>query len=286
MPIDRDKLLAWPFKPVIQSYTRKDAILYALGLGLGADPMDEGQLRYVYEKDMAVFPTFVAVLCSPGPWFVNPESGLTPAMMVHGEQFLKLHQSLQPEGTLRGMTRVVDVIDKGEGKGALLYVDREVYDDATGVHIATVSGTIFARADGGFGGPAGPTRPSHPIPERAPDVTLDMPTLPQQALLYRLNGDMNPLHADPAFALKAKFPRPILHGMCTWGIAAHAILKAYCDYDAAKFRGFDARFSAPVFPGETVTVQMWRDGDSISLRARVDARNAIVLDAGRASISG
>lgn len=286
MPIDRDFLLGWSMDPVVDAYTDRDTMFYALSLGLGADPLDDGQLRFVYEKGLAAFPTMSVVKCLPPGWAVDPRAGLNYRMMLHGEQGLVVHRPLPVSGKLRGVTRVVEVIDKGEGRGALLYLERQVADADSGELYATVKGTVFARADGGFGGPAGPLREVHAIPAGEPDAVLDMPTLPQSALLYRLNGDLNPIHADPQAARSAKFPQPILHGMCTYGVAAHAILKQFGNYDPAVLRELDVRFSAPMFPGETVSFSMWKRGSVVSFRARVNSRDATVLDNGRAVLAG
>lgn len=286
MTIDRNRLLNWPFEDIVQSYGEKDAILYALGIGLGADPVDRDQLRYTYEKDLQVFPTMTAVLGHPKPWSADPASGIDRTKLVHGEQRLEMHAPLPAKGTIRARERIREVIDKGEGRGALVYAERKISDDETGAPLATLEATVFCRADGGFGGPAGPTPEPRAIPERDPDQTIDLPTLPQQALLYRLNADWNPLHADPDIAEKAGFPQPILHGLCTWGIAAHAVVKACCDYDAARLRRFETRFSKPVLPGETLSVEIWRDGTEVSFRAWVREREAKVLDNGYAEIAG
>ena len=286
MTIDRDFLLGWEMDPVVDAYTDKETMFYALSLGLGADPLDAGQLRFVYEKGLAAFPTMPVVMCTPAGWAVDPRTGLNYRMMLHGEQGLVIHSPLPVRGKLRGVTRVVEVIDKGEGRGALLYLEREISDADSGQRYATVKGTVFARADGGFGGPAGPLREVHAIPAGEPDVLIDMVTLPQTALLYRLNGDRNPIHADPAAASSAKFPQPILHGMCTYGVAAHAILKQFGEYDPAALLELDARFSAPMFPGETVSFAMWKKGSVVSFRARIKSRDATVLDNGRAVLAG
>lgn len=285
MPIDREFLLNWAMDPVVESYTDKETMFYALSLGVGADPLDAGQLRFVYEKGLAAFPTMSVVMCLPQGWAVDPRAGLNYRMMLHGEQGLVVHRPLPVSGQVRGVTRVVDVIDKGEGKGALLYLERQITDAASGELYATVKGTVLARADGGFGGPAGPLREVHRIPEGEPDAVLDMVTSPQAALLYRLNGDRNPLHADPEAARSAKFPQPILHGMCTYGVAAHAILKQFGNYDPQALRELDARFSAPTFPGETISFAFWKRGPVVSFRARVRARDATVLDNGRAVLA-
>lgn len=280
MPINVEKLLGWKSEPIIQKYTQKDVMLYGLGLGLGEDPMDKNQLQYVYEKDLKVFPTFPCVMCSPGPWFNNPDFGVNGRMMVHAEQGIVLHKPMPTSGAVKGVTECVDIIDKGEGKGALVYMDRSIYDAETDEKIATVKGMAFARADGGFNGKTGPVPVPNPIPERAPDLVVDMKTTTQQALLYRLNGDMNPLHADPEFAQSAKFPKPILHGLATYGIALRPILANFGDVVE-----YAARFSAPTFPGETVKVEIWKDGKNISFRARVEERDATVLNNGLAVLA-
>jgi acyl dehydratase len=205
-------------------------------------------------------------------------------MVVHGEQALMLHKPLPATGTVRARERVLGVVDKGEGRGALIYTERRILDHETGEPVATLNSTSFARADGGFGGPTGPVREPHVLPRTTPDTVVEMPTFPQQALLYRLNADYNPLHSDPEVARKAGYPRPILHGLCTYGVAAHAVLKTYCGYDPARLKAFQVRFSAPVFPGETIAVEMWKVGETVSFRAFVRARDAKVVDNGRAIV--
>jgi acyl dehydratase len=202
--------------------------------------------------------------------------------LVHGEQGLILHKPLPVAGELVGRSRVTGLVDKGEGRGALLYSEKQVLDATTGELLASTTSTTFLRADGGFGGPAGPVKPVHPVPETTPDIVLDLPTRPEQALYYRLNGDDNPLHADPVVAGRAGFPRPILHGLCTFGVVCHALVQALCDYDPARLRGMDLRFSSPVFPGETIRTEIWRDG---AFRARVVERDIVVVNNGRAVLA-
>jgi acyl dehydratase len=283
--IDYDRLLALDIPDVEHTYTEKDAILYALGLGLGRDPMDEAELAFVYEKNLKALPTFAVKLGYTPFWLRAPEIGIDWNKVVHGETGFTLHRPIAPKGKVIGRTRVVEVLDKGEGKGALIYSQREVIDKASGEKIATLRQTTFARGDGGFGGPRGDGPLPHPLPERAPDLVCDLPTRPEIALIYRLSGDLNPLHCDPAFAQAAGFPRPILHGLATFGIAGHAILKTVCGYDPAKITAMDARFSAPVFPGETIRTEMWRNGDVLSFRARVVERDVIAINNGRAELT-
>ena len=179
------------------------------------------------------------------------------------------------------MTRI---IDKGAGKGALVYSERQIVDHSSGEPIATLKSTSFCRADGGFGGPAEKLPAPHTMPQGAPNHVVELATLPQSALLYRLNADYNPLHADPEVARSAGYTRPILHGLCTYGVAAHAVVQAVCGYDATQLASFDARFSSPVFPGETISVDIWREGDVVSFQAWVRAREKMVLDNGIATL--
>ena len=286
MPIDYEKLVNWKIPEVEQQLTKRDTILYALGVGLGADPCDEDQLKFVYEQNLQALPSMAIVLGYPGPWHANAGTGITRSHVVHGEQGFTIHKPLPVEGAVVGLTRVTGVLDKGKDKGALVLTECTVRDKASGDSLCTLTSTTFCRADGGFGGPSGPAKPQHPIPDRTPDATCDLPTLPQAALIYRLSGDYNPLHADPAYAQKAGFKMPILHGRCTFSVAAHAVLRTCGSYDPARFRSMEGRFSSPVYPGETIRTEMWRDGDIVSFRATIPARGVTVLNNGRAEIAG
>jgi acyl dehydratase len=223
------------------------------------------------------------VLGYGGSW--ARDAGVDQVKVVNGEQGFTLHQPLKPQGTLVGQTRILEVIDKGADKGALILSERRITDKATGELVATVTQTAFCRGDGGFGGPPRAAPPPHPIPTRAPDVTCDLPTRPEAALIYRLSGDYNPLHAEPAFAKAAGFERPILHGLGTFGVSGHALLKTLCGYEPRRLVSFGCRFSAPVFPGETIRTEMWRDGNVVSFRARVVERDVIAINNGRAEVT-
>lgn len=286
MTINYDKLLNWDIPEVEQRLTRRDTMLYALGVGLGADPCDPNQLKFVYEENLQALPTMAIILGYPGPWHAHPDTGITRSHVVHGEQGFVILRPLPVEGTILGKTRVISVIDKGRDKGALVMTECTVRDKASGETICTLTSTTFCRADGGFGGPSGPVRSPHPIPERAPDLVCDLPTLPQAALIYRLSGDYNPLHADPVYARKAGFKMPILHGRCTFSVAGHAILKSCCDYDPLRLKSMEGRFSSPVYPGETIRTEIWRAGNIVSFRSTVPERGVIVLNNGRAEIVG
>lgn len=285
MPIDYDKIKNWSFPEVEYTYTAKDAILYALGVGYGHDPTDEAQLRFVYEKDLRVAPTMPVVMGHPGFWMMDPAAGIDWVKLVHGEQALRIHRSIPAAGTVVGRTRVKAIVDKGKDKGALVYQERSIVEKASGVELATLDHVTFCRADGG-GGKSDPAPPPPPaVPEGTPEAICDLPTLPQAALIYRLCADPNPLHADPAVAKAAGFPRPILHGLCTYGVAGHAVLKTFCGYDPAKLTALSVRFSSPVFPGETIRTEMWRKDDTVLFRSRVLGRDIVVLNNGVAKIA-
>jgi len=285
--IDKAALLSREFPIIEQSYTAKDCSLFALGVGLGADPMNMQELNTIYERAeaFAPLPAMVNVLAYPGFWAMEPDTGLTWQKILHGEQSLTIHSPLPAEGTVLGQTRLVDIIDKGADKGALLYSEREITDKATGTRLATVASTTFARADGGFGGANGPVRPVHKLPERAPDHVHDFQTSLRNALIYRLSGDFNPLHADPDVARGAGFERPILHGLCTMAVASWALPAVLADGDFTALTHMEQRFSAPVYPGETIRTEIWLDGDVISFRARVLERDVIVLNNGLARLT-
>ena len=284
MAINYDQLMAWPFEDVRHRYTQRDTMLYALGIGLGTDPTNETELRFVYEKDLQALPTLPVVLGYPGMWLKDPATGVDWVRLVHGEQGLRLHQLLPPEGEVIGRTRVSQVIDKGPGKGALIYTERTVLDATSGELLATLTSTTFCRADGGFGGPAGPVKTVHELPTRGVDHRIDFATQPRAALIYRLSGDYNPLHAEPAMARAGGFDRPILHGLATYGIAGWAITKSVCSGDSAAVQSLDVRFSSPVYPGETIRTEIWVDGKVVSFRARAVERDVVVLNNGRAEL--
>lgn len=283
MTIVYDTLKNRPFPPVEHAYTAKDCMLYALGVGLGGDPLDAKQLRYLYEEGLAMLPTMPVVIASPGFWAREPDTGIAWKSLLHGEIGLTILKPMPAEGTVIGKTSIEEIVDKGEGRGALIYSKRDIVDKVTGELLAVVTSTTFCRADGGFGGPSIPAPKPHPIPDRAADASCELRTLPQAALIYRLSGDYNPLHADPAVAKVGGFDRPILHGLCSYGVAGHAILRTLCDYDPTRLRRLDARFSSPVFPGETIRTDMWREGPGkAAFRCYVVERNQLVLDNGRA----
>lgn len=284
MAIDYDKLLALKIPDAEQTYGAKDCMLYALGIRLGLDPVNEDELPFVYEKNLKVLPTQGTVLASPGFWLRELDTGVDWVKLVHGEHSMVMHKPLNGHGTVTSKSRVLDVIDKGAGKGAIVYSERALFDKASGDLLCTIVQTTFCRGDGGFGGPPRPQRPVHVIPDRAPDQVCELPTRPEAALIYRLSADLNPLHADPAVAMAAGFPKPILHGLATFGVAGHAVLKSVCGYDPSRLRSIAGRFSAPVFPGETIRTELWRDDAVVSFRATVVERDVVAITNGRAQI--
>jgi acyl dehydratase len=263
------------------SWTSKDAIIYALGLGMAADPMDETELAFVYEKDLRAVPTMAAVV---GGAPVIGEAGINFLMVVDGERKIEFHRPMATSGEVVASSRIVGAFDKGAGKGAVVVSETQLRDKA-GQLWMTITGALFARGDGGFGGPSEGQPEPHPIPQRAPDATVDIPTRPDQALIYRMSGDRNPLHCDPAVAKAAGFPRPILHGLCTYGITCRAVLQTYADYDPTRFKSHQARFSSPVFPGETISVDLWKDGPVVSFEARVTDRGVTVIKNGKSVLT-
>jgi acyl dehydratase len=284
MTINYDKLMALKIPDAEHTYGVKDTMLYALGVGLGHDPMDRAQLDFVYEKNLKALPSFACLLGYPGFWVRDFDTGVDWVKIVNGEQGFTLNAPVQPRGTVIGKTRIVEIIDKGAGKGAVIYTERKITDKASGQLIATVTQTTFARADGGFGGPPRESPPAHKTPERAPDLVCDLGTRPEMAMIYRLSADLNPLHVDLDVAKAAGFPRPILHGLGTFGVVGHALLKSAANYDPNRFTAMSGRFSSPVFPGETIRTEIWRDGDIVSFRALVPERNIVAMSNGRAEI--
>lgn len=281
MPIDPEALLAARIPGSVQQYGWRDCVLYSLALGAGMHPADEADLAFVDETRLKVQPTLVNVLADPGFWLRDLPLGLDWRRTVHGEQSIRLHRPLAAQGRVRSATRIVDLADKGPGKGALLYAERDLFDMEDGALVATMQQTVFCRGDGGFGG-APSVRPAPaPLPEREPDQHTECPTSPQAALIYRLSADLNPLHIDPAAARAAGFDRPILHGMASFGVAGHGLVRLCCGGAPERLRAMSGRFRAPVYPGETLRLDVWQDEPG---RARfcavVAERDAIAIDNG------
>ncbi|MSO73810.1 MAG: MaoC family dehydratase [Alphaproteobacteria bacterium] len=277
-----DALIGFEIPKIRQRFEPLDAVRYALSIGLGQDPLDPWQLDFVDDrKGPRIVPSFCVVLCHPGFWLADPRTTVDANRLVHAEEGFRMIGALPTSGDVVGETRIVDVVDKGSAKGALVYLEKDLREAKTGTLIATETRTLMLRGDGGYGGPSGVARPTPPAPEGVPDFVADVATRPEQALFYRLNGDPNPLHLDPTIAARAGFAKPILHGLCTFGIACQVLLCGIAGKDPDRLKGMSARFSAPVFPGETIRVEAWRDG---AFQARVVERDIIVLSHGRAVI--
>lgn len=278
-----ETLRDFPIPEVHERRSKRDTAFYALSIGFGQDPMDERELDFVDAlRPLKAVPSMAAVLGHPGFWIRDPRTGADPVQLVHAEQGFVIHETLPIEGEVVGRTHVSGLIDKGPGRPALVYTVREVRDRVSGRLLATATSTTFLKGQGGFGGPAGPVQPVHAVPSEPADLAIDLETRPEQALYYRLNGDDNPLHSDPRVAAKAGFPRPILHGLATLGVIVRALLRGLCDYEPTRLKALDLRFSAPVFPGETIRTEIWRSG---AFRAWVPARAALVVSKGHVEIA-
>lgn len=267
MPIDLS-YVGKTLDKVTYSYTERDVMLYALGVGCGRE-----ELPFVYEKDLKVLPTFAVIASFPAMMNLGGAMRVNPAMVLHGEQAIALKAPIPTRGTLTTTPTVTAMYDKG--KGAVVVVETDTVNEQ-GTLLFHNTAAIFIRGEGGFGGERGPSGARNVPPDRKPDKTVSYTTLPQQALVYRLSGDMNPLHADPDFAKLGGFDVPILHGLCSYGLAGRAVLEAFCGNDPARFRGFEVRFAGVVFPGETLTTDMWdMGGGKVVLTARTERGEAL-----------
>lgn len=283
MAIDYPAVLNLKSKRASYSWTDREVMLYALGIGMGSDPLNERELQFVNEafatsKPLKVVPTFASVCvwgARPGYMDVNR------VLVVDAERDITFHKPIPAVANVSAEACVRGVYDKGKDKGAIIQ-NEVVVRDRAGDKIATIVSSTFARGDGGFGGPSEGMPEPHQVPRRTPDRSVEIPIRHDLALIYRLSGDRNPLHTDPEFARRAGFPRPILHGMCTYGLTCRAVLQTYADYDPSAFHRHRARFSAPVFPGETVTINLWKEGNSISFEAQVRERRVTVARNGQA----
>jgi acyl dehydratase len=282
MPINPDAANNEPGPPSERSWSSKDCLLYAVGVGAGSIDPTGFELQFTTENskdvEQRVLPTF-AVIVGMG---IGDVGTFNPAMLVHGEQAIELHREIPVEGKALTTARVVAVYDKGS---AAVVVNEAVSVDAdTGEPLFTTRNSMFIRGEGGFGGDRGPSGARNVAPDREPDEVVTYQTRPDQALTYRLNGDRNPLHSDPEFAKMGGFDRPILHGLCTYGFTGRALLHALCDSDPSRFTGMEGRFSKPVYPGDALTVKMWVDGGEATFRTETQ-NGDVVIDQGRATFN-
>lgn len=297
MAIDYHQLKARAFAPLHQHYAARDSMLYALSLGLGNDPLDATALPFVYEgKDgqgLLTLPSQAVVLGYPGFWAREPDTGIDWVKVLHGEQRMRLHKPLPASADIVGYNHITHLTDKGEGKGAIMVTERRL-ETAAGELLATVQQVSFMRGDGGFSQLHGGQPSDAPLPalqptpdDRAPDFTDTQITRPEAALLYRLSGDYNPLHADPAVATSAGFERPILHGLASYGLVTRALLRQCSGNDPQRFKALDIRFTSPVYPGETLVTEIWRvpgQPTHYQVRAKVLERDKVVLSHGLAEL--
>ena len=282
MPINYDALMAIASADEPFQYTEKDTMLYAIGVGFGSDPLDQHELPYVMEsRTLRTVPSMASMLL---PGNLLDDCGWDRSQVLHGEQRLALYRPLPPAAKLLANQRVVAAYDRGANRGAKILIETEARLARDDTVLFSVGSTLIARGDGNFGGPSGAGPLPHKLPKREPDLSCETGTRVDQALLFRLNGDRNPLHADPRTASEAGFRVPILHGLCTYGIACRAILQTICDYDYTLIEGFDARFSAPVMPGDTIRTDMWQDGNIVSFSCSAVERDVIVLRNGKCAL--
>jgi len=279
MPLDYERIMAYRPADILVDYGPRDCIIYALGIGIGMDPMDWGQLKFVYEKELAAFPSMAVVLGRHGP-LLKPEFGVDQKMMVAAALSLVLREPLPVAAKLTARGRVREVIDKGPNSAAIIEMTRDLLGP-DGRVVASVDSSTLVRKHGGFGGKVREIAPPNEVPARAPDAVIDLPTPANLALVYRLTGDENPLHSDPDRAKSVGFPRPILHGAATFGIASHAVVR-YIGYRAEVVASLEARFVRPVYPGDTLRTELWREGNRISFQTSVPGRDGYVLTNGLA----
>lgn len=276
MPLDYEKLISMAPLDKVHEVTERDVILYALGVGAR-------ELKFVYEDGIEVLPTMAAVIGYPGFFAKDPQYGLTWQKLLHGEQSIEIHRPIPAKGTFKAATTIDEIYDKGADKGAIMLASRVIYEEGNPDPVATVRSTSFLRADGGFGdrGQGDPPKP-HPIPsDTPPDDIVRLKTSEDQAMIYRLSGDYNPLHIDPEVAKAGGFDQPILHGLCTYGVVGRALVQSLCSGDPKRVRRMDVRFSSPVFPGETIVTEIWREGQGkAAFRAKVEERGLVVINNG------
>jgi acyl dehydratase len=277
MPIDPDKARGTKLPESESAYTQDQVILYHLGLGAGENATDPKELEYTYEKNLKVLPSFAVIPASGSMGGIGNIPGLqfNLAMLLHGEQEIILHKPLPTSAKLVTSAHIPEIYDKG--KAALVILEAEAKDAESGDPLFTNRFSLFIRGEGGFGGDAGP-KAGNQAPDRAPDGVIERRTLPQQALIYRLSGDKNPLHADPEFAKMAGFDTPIIHGLCSYGIACKAIVDEVLGGDVAQVARYQARFAGVAFPGETYRISYWKDGAKrILLEAASAERDAKII---------
>ncbi|MBB3135465.1 acyl dehydratase [Rhizobium pisi] len=283
MTLSAQSILEFPVPQATHVVTARDAILYALSVGYGTNPLDEEALNYVYERDLVTAPTLANIVAHPGPWM--QQTGVDWAHLVHSEHRLMVHRPIPLDVPLISRSRVLSVVDRGIEKGMFVSFERQIATMDGDEPIATIVQTNACRGDGGCGSAGSAPDPLSKVPDAEPDLEFNVDIPGNAALLYRLNGDLNPLHVDPQAAGRSGFDRPILHGLCSFGYAGYAIVAAIDPGMAIGLNAIAARFSAPIFPGETMTLQLWRSDAEIRFRGLVASRGTIILDNGMARLS-
>jgi acyl dehydratase len=280
-----ERLLAQPFLPLEQRLTARDCVLYALGIGVGRNPVDPSELEFVYEAGLKVFPAMVNVVSYHDGWLRDPALEIDWVKALHGEQAFELRRPLEVGKTYVGSYRIAGVLDKGPGKGVFVYMEKTLREQGRDEPVGVVTSTYILRGDGGCGGTLREAPSPQTLPDRPADTRCTLGTLQQAALLYRLSGDFNPIHADPKTARAAGFEKPILHGLCSLGVATHAVIKVCCAERPERLVALKLRFSAPVYPGETIVTEIWRDDSRIGFRSFAAERGVQVLGNGVAEIA-
>lgn len=284
MALNYDKLMSTAILDLPFTYRDTETMLYALSIGLGRDPLNRRELEYVSDDGGALktMPSLATVMV---PDMFPPDLGWDYSQVLHAEQRLQIFRPLPPAADLLINKRIVGAFDRGPKIGAVVLFEAEGRFAKDDTVLFTLGNTIVARGDGGFGAPNGKGPAPHRVPRREPDLSCDLSTRRDQALLYRLTGDRNPLHSDPALAKSAGFDAPILHGLCTYGVACHAVMKTICNYDHTLITELDARFSSPVTPGDTITTDMWQDGNVVSFQCTAKERDTVVLRNGKCTLA-
>ena len=281
MPIDVDMLRSFRIPQGRQTLDPRDIAAYGLSIGMGQAEPGLVPLDFVDPlRGPRVMPSMVLVMAHPGFWMSDPASGIDPAAVLHMDQSFEILTQVPGTGEVTSRSSICEIADRGPGRAAIVKVQTEL-SDSTGHTFARLVRSVYIRGGGGFGGEPERAEPETGLPESRADRVVDMPTVIDQALHYRLNGDMNPLHSDPVVAGKSGFDRPILHGLCTMGVIAHALLRELGQYRADTMRSMAMRFRNPVYPGETIRTEIWNDGRFV---ARVVERDTIVVDRGRATV--
>lgn len=283
MPIDYESLMSASVTDVPVSYSDRDTMLYALALGFGSNPLDRQELAYVLDAPMPKSVPAMASVLIPGGFLAD--CGWDCGRVLGAAESLDLYRPLPAAGDFLANRHVTAVYDLGSGVGTEIVVRSEVRMAKDDAALFTLDSSLIAPADGRSGGSATAAPAPHAMPAREPDLRCELRTRPDQALLFRLTGDRNPLYADSAAAQEAGLQMPLLHGRCIYGIACRAILRTICEYDHTLIRGFDARFSAPVYPGDTVTTDMWQDRNVVSFQCSVVSRDSVVVTNGRCTLA-